>query len=194
VTFWSVWFDCFLDSWNFLKFLLTKLQGLVSDPLVSIFFNYALTNKLCIINLRASFLDSAYFFIHMRLSKFRFIKLIMAVSTITNNINENILVELLSVFHCEFAYSVDSFWIISIYMNNWGIKCFSNITAVKWTSSINRIRRETNLIIDNHMNSTSDWKLRYFPKCKWFIHYTLSWERCITVKLNIQDLTFILSI
>jgi len=194
VTFWSVWFDCFLDSGNLREFLLTKRKWFVSNPLVSSFFNYALSYKLGIVNLRSRFLDFANFLIHMRLSEFRFVKLIMTVSTITNNINENIFMELLSVFYWEFANSVDSFWIISIYMNNRGIKCFSYITAVKRASSINRIRRETNLIIDNHMDSTSYWKLRNFSKCKRLIHYTLRRERCITVKLNIQYLFFTLSV
>ena len=92
----------------------------------------------------------------MRLREFRLVKLIVAVSTIANNINENILLELLSVFDCEFADSVDRLWIISIYMNNWCIKCFSYVTAVKRASSVNRVRSETNLIIDDHMDRTSN--------------------------------------
>jgi len=138
------------------EFLITKCKCLVSNPLVSIFLNYALSYKLGIVNLRGCFLDFAYFFIHMRLREFRLVKLIVAVSTIANNINENILLELLSVFDCEFADSVDRLWIISIYMNNWCIKCFSYVTAVKRASSVNRVRSETNLIIDDHMDRTSN--------------------------------------
>jgi len=156
VTIRFVLFDCFLDSGNLSEFLITKCKSFVSDSLVSTVFNETFSNKLGIINLRPSFLDFANLFIHVRLSEFRFVKLVMSITTITNNINENILMKSLSVFYCEFAYSVDRFWIISIDMNNWGIKCFSNITAVERTSSINRISRETNLVIDNHMDSTSN--------------------------------------
>ena len=102
----------------------------------------------------------------MRLSEFRFVKLIMAISSITNDVNKNILVESLSVFDCEFAYSVDSFWIISIDVNYRAIKRLSDVTAVKRTSSIYWICREANLIVYNHMDGPSNRELRDFTKCE----------------------------
>jgi hypothetical protein len=146
--------------------LITKGKSLVSNSLVSTVLNDTLSDKLGIVYLWASFLNFTNLLVHVRLSEFRLIKLVMSISAITNNINQNILMEPLSVFNCEFAYSVDSFWIICVDMDNWGIKCLSDITAVERASSINRISCETNLIIDNHMNSASYLELWNFSKCK----------------------------
>lgn len=146
--------------------MITEGKSLVSDSLVSTVFNDALRDELGIVNLRAGFLDFANLLVHVRLSEFRLVKLVVSITTITNNVNENILVESLSVFDCEFAHSVDGFWIISVDMNDWGIECLSDITAVEGASSINRICGETNLVIDNHVDSTSNLKLWYFSKCE----------------------------
>ena len=181
-----VLFYSFLDGWNLGEFLITKGKSLVSDSLVSTVFNDTLSDELGIVNLRACFLDFANLLIHVWLSEFRLVKLVVSITTITNNVNENILVESLSVFDCEFAHSVDGFWIISVDMNDWGIECLSDITAVERSSSVNRISSETNLIIYNHMDGTSNREFWNFSKCKRFIHNTLCGECCITVKLNIQ--------
>jgi len=96
-----------------------------------------------------------YLFIHFRLGKERLILFIMPEPSVTNNINEDIFMECLSVFDSDLHASIQKIWLICIDMNNWGTDNFSDLCAIIRWSSLPRVRCESNLIIHYNMNNSS---------------------------------------
>lgn len=69
--------------------------------------------------------------IHKRLSKVRLILLIMSISPISDDINEDVLLEFLAIGHCNFHALVEDIRLICVYVNDRGIYGFGNFSAVK---------------------------------------------------------------
>lgn len=95
------------------------------------------------------------FFIHFWLSKEGLILLIMAKSSITDNINEDIFFEFLSVLHCDFHASVQNIRLIGIYVDNGCPNDFGYFCTIKWWSRLPWIGSESDLIVHDDMNNTA---------------------------------------
>lgn len=69
-------------------------------------------------------------FIHNRLCKIRLILLIMAVPSVPNNIDEDVLLEFLSVLHRNLHALVQNVRLVSIHVDHRSISCFGDLGAV----------------------------------------------------------------
>jgi hypothetical protein len=86
-------------------------------------------------------------FIHERLCEVWLILLVMAVSPVANNINEDVLLELLSVLNCDLHALVKDVRLITIHMDHWSIDCLGNFSAVIRRSAAVRICGKADLVI-----------------------------------------------
>ena len=90
--------------------------------------------------------------IHHRLSKSRLILLVMTVSTIPDDIDENVLMELLAVFKGNMYGFVHELGLVGIYVNDRSLNRPSNVSTIKPSSSLSRCSRETDLIVSDYMD------------------------------------------
>lgn len=116
-------------------------------------WNYSLFHKLLSVKLVnvLSFTDNL---IHHGLSEGRLILLVMSVSPVPYNVNKDILMELLSVLDSYVHGFMDKLWLVSIYVNDWGLNWFGNVSAIKSSPGLGWSSCETNLVIGYDMNNT----------------------------------------
>lgn len=65
--------------------------------------------------------------IHYWLGEGWLINFIVAVSTITDQVNHEVFFEFGSVFYCEFAELMETLNILTVNVKNWNFKCFANV-------------------------------------------------------------------
>lgn len=116
-----------------------------NDFLIQEFFRVKIVNVWSLRNLT----------IHHWLGKYWLIQLIVTISTISNYINENILVEFLPVFECHMHCFMNKLWFVCIYMNHWCLNGFCDISTIQTCSTLSWCCRKSNLIISDHMNNSS---------------------------------------
>jgi hypothetical protein len=141
--------------WDNLFIILFILSvKLISHFLNTFSINYSFTYQFLWVSLKYIRLI-LYYLIHFWLSKTWLILLIMSPSSISNNIDKNILFEFLSISYSNFHALIKNIWLITIHMNNWNINCFGNFSTIEWWSTLMWIRCETYLIIKNYVNDSS---------------------------------------
>lgn len=69
----------------------------------------------------ANILSVRDFLVHHRLGKGRLILLIMPVSSVTDDIDKDVLVEFLSVPQCHLQYLVDELRLVCVYVDDGGL-------------------------------------------------------------------------
>ena len=94
--------------------------------------------------------------IHHRLSKGGLILLIVTVSSVSDYINKNIFLELLSIINSKLDDLVDLLRIISVHMNDRSLDCFCHICAIETTPSFSRGCSKANLVIGHNMDDAID--------------------------------------
>lgn len=130
------------------------LGKLILDGLETSSINHAFFDKF----LRVYFKDIRtilYLFIHDRLSEIRLILLVVTVSSISNDVNEDIFLEFLSILNCNFHALVQDIGLITIYVDYWSIDCLCYLRAVVRRSTAIGISRESDLIVQDDVNNTS---------------------------------------
>jgi len=136
---------------------------------------------------KANWFKIIYNFVHYWLGKWRLIKFIMTITTISNQINNKILFEsfsiifILPIIISNLENSNHCLRIICIHMNNWGADSLGNISAVKTCSRLIWTCCESNLIINNHMNTSSNWIRFQILHLKRFIYNTLTCKGTISM-------------
>jgi hypothetical protein len=93
--------------------------------------------------------------IHQGLSKVRLILLVVTVSSIANDINKNVLLELLTILNCDLHTFVQNIRLISIDMDYWGISCFCHLGAIERRSALVGVGCETDLVVEDNVNDAS---------------------------------------
>jgi len=151
-------------SFNFFQFLFFNT-----------FFNELFTIK---ISARSHLI---YDFIHKRLSKGRLVELIVTEFSVSNKVNNNITLILLTVLSSKFKCSLNIFHTISIDVENWCINTFCNISSVYSWSTFTWWGCETNLIINNNVNRSSYIIILKRLHLQLFKHNTLSRKCCVTM-------------
>jgi len=121
------------------------------------------------------------FFIEQRLSESRLILLIMSISSKANNINEDVLLKLLSVGNCNFHAFVKNVRDISVDVNDGSIDCLGNLCTVVWRSTLFWIGGEANLVVEYNMNNTSRTVIDQILEAKWLPNNTLTGHSSVTM-------------
>ena len=96
--------------------------------------------------------------IHQRLCERGLILLVMAVTTIADDIHKNILFENLSELKSQLYYLIDCFNIISIYVDYWGSDCFCHLCAVQSSPSIVRSCCKSDLVVSHNVDRSKSPK------------------------------------
>src|SRR5579883_2913944 len=98
----------------------------------------------------------------------------MTKASVTKEINNHRLMEGLTVFCSDFCYENESFWIISIHMENRRSRYFSHIRRIGRSMPTLRIGCKTNLVINNKVYGTSHTVSFKTSKAETFSHDTLT--------------------
>ena len=80
----------------------------------------------------------------------------MAILSVADEINDDIMVELLPVIGCDLEDLCDIITAITIDVENRGIDRLGKVCAILSTSSFLGSSGKTNLVIDNHMDGAAD--------------------------------------
>ena len=147
------WFD-FLSTEYFFIILFIDMPELTFQIFKILLSYYSSFKQL----LRVEVIASGMFFdflVNFGLSESGLILLIVTVSSVPYNINEDIFVEFLTVGDCNLHDFVENVRNICVYVNDWGINCFCNLCAVVWWTTLFRWRGEAYLIIVNNVNNSS---------------------------------------
>lgn len=130
--------DLIIIDWELIKSLMYNLLVIflifASETcfklLQILFSNDSLSNQL----LRVKFISRRMVFdclIHKWLGKGRLILLVMSISPVTYDINEDVFLELLPIGDCNFHAFIEDVRLISIDMDYGGINSFSDLSAVE---------------------------------------------------------------
>src|SRR5215217_6610428 len=117
----------------------------------------------------------------MGLGKFRVIAFIMAMPAITDHVNKNIRVELLSVPRCYLYTFHYGFGIVAIHVEYRRLYSCRNRSGIIRTSGVIKICGKSNLIIDNKMDGTTGIVSVQVTHLDNFIHDSLACNRSITM-------------
>ena len=129
------------------------------------------------------------FLIHEWLGEGWLIKFIVSKSSVSDNIDNHILMELLSVFCCNLTYSSNIFNAVPINVEDGCSNTLTNICTIETWSALDWVCSETNLIVSNYMDGTSSCIIEKFSHLDRFVNNTLTWEGSITMNKNRYDLS-----
>jgi len=98
----------------------------------------------------------------------------MSKLSVTDEVNNNVVVEFLSILSSGTEDHGDILHRISIYMEDWSTDSLSQIRAVSCRSSLVWSGGETNLVVHDHVNGTSDGVVLEILHLHGLIDHTLS--------------------
>ncbi len=93
--------------------------------------------------------------VHDRLCEIWLILLVVAISPKSDNVDEDILLEFLSILNCDLHAFVQNIRLITIYVNNWSIDCLCYLCAVVGRSALLGVCSKTDLVVQNYVNNAS---------------------------------------
>ena len=128
-------------------------SGGILDSLELRLFN-TLRNELVSV-LVSSTGHSLYNLVHEGLSETRVIKLIMSHFAVSNQVNDHILVEGLTVLSSILKYFSYILNAVSVNVEDGGVDALSNVRGVDSRSSLIRGSSKSNLIVNDNVNSSS---------------------------------------
>lgn len=94
-------------------------------------------------------------FIHDRLCEVRLVLLVVAISPVSDDIDEDVFLEFLSILNCDLHAFVQNIGLITIYVNYWSIDCLSHLSAVVGRSALLGICCKPDLVVQNYVNNAS---------------------------------------
>jgi len=139
----------FSKSVGFLKVCSSRVNDGLEFSLINTLFNK-------LVSVLVSSRDhGGYNLVHEGLGETGVIKLVMAHLSVSNHINNHVLVESLTVLSSEFKSFSNVFHAVSVDVENRGVNALSNVRSVDTRSALVRSGGEADLIVNNDMNSTS---------------------------------------
>ena len=96
------------------------------------------------------FFDNA---VHHRLSRQWLVCFVMTMTTVGNQINENIPFKDRAIFHRHTGSKSNRFWVIAVHVNNRRLNHFRDVGTKFGRTGVRRVRGgKTNLVIDHNTN------------------------------------------
>lgn len=139
---------------HFIFFFKNRINHFLLN-LIFFFGQYSFVNKLLFIKL-ANWSHFSNLFIHQGLCERWLIKFVVTIFSITDQINNDIMIELLAILSCGGKNVMHIFKTLSINMEDRSINRFSQIRSIVSRSSFAWNCCETDLIINNNMNCSTD--------------------------------------
>ena len=112
----------------------------------------------------------------------------MAHLPVTDKVNNNVMVEFLSVLGSCLEHEINIFHAVSIDMENRSVDSLRKIRRVHSGSSLVWGRGETNLVVDDDMDSATNSVILEVLHLHRFVDNSLARESCVTVDKNRADL------
>lgn len=95
-------------------------------------------------------------FVHQGLGEGGLIKFVVPEFPVANQVDDDITVELLSELSGKFESTLHILHTVSVDVENWRVNCFSNIRRVDARSTLAWVCCETNLVINNNVDGTTN--------------------------------------
>jgi len=127
---------------------------------------------------------AVYDLVHEGLGETGVIKLVMTHLSVSNHINDHVLVECLAVLSSEFESFSNVFHAVSVDVENRGVNALSNVGSVDTGSALVRSGGEADLIVNNYMNSASYVVVLQRLHLQGLLDHSLSGEGGVSVDLN----------
>ena len=119
--------------------------------------------------------------VHHRLSHRRIIAFVVPAATVTDQVNDDVLVELLLETVSQTGHPRDHLRIVSVHVENRHLQTFSQISAVVCGTGIGRRSRETNLVIHDDVHRPAGGVGLELAHVQRLINYALTDESCVAV-------------
>lgn len=121
-------------------------------------------------------------FIHSRLREGRLIRLVVPVSSVAHNIDHNVLFVLCAIVSGKLADKGQRLDIVSVHVEDGCINALREIARVRCTSCKPWVGGESDLVVDDQMNRTTNAVRREVVHPKGLVDDTLTSECCVTVQ------------
>lgn len=121
-------------------------------------------------------------FVHGGLGKRRLIGLIVSVSSVANNINDDILLELGSPIGSEGADKIDSLDVVTVDVEDGRVDRLGDIRRVRGGSRESRVRSETDLVVYNQVDRSSSSIIEQRVHSHGLVHDSLTGKGSVTVE------------
>ena len=125
--------------------------------------------------------------VHSWLGKHRLVDFVVTVSSVTDQIDDDVGVEGLSEFGGDLGDVDNSIWIVGVDVEDGGVDDSANVGTVRRGSRVSRISSETDLVVADKMDGATDgveWKM---AQVKSLVDDTLSSEGSVTVEKHWND-------
>lgn len=122
--------------------------------------------------------------VHFGLSEAGLVRLVMAVATVADDVDNNILLPLSAPIGRELANEGDSFGIISVNVEDWGVDGFGNVGWVGRGPGESWVGRESDLVVNDKVDGSSNAVVGEIVHAGGFVHDTLAGEGSVTVQEN----------
>ena len=119
--------------------------------------------------------------VHERLSEAGLVELIVTHLTVTNEVNDDVVVELLAVLRRDLETMVHSLHVVRIDMEDRSADSLGEVRSIHVTAALGRHSRETNLVVHDDVNSATDAVVLQVLHLHSFVDDTLAGESGVTM-------------
>ena len=125
--------------------------------------------------------------VHSWLGEHGLVDLVVTVSSVTDQINDNVGIEGLSEFSGDLGDVDNGIGIVGVDVEDRGIDDSANVGTVRRGSRVSRISGETDLVVAHEMDGPTDGIERKMAQVKSLVDDTLSSESSVTVEKHWND-------
>lgn len=105
----------------------------------------------------------------------------MTISSVPNDINENVLLELLAVVHSQGDHLVHQLRLVTVDVDDRGLDRLGNVGAVDASPGLSRGGGEPDLVVGHNMDHPVDIVVAWVSHLQALVDNALSSHSCITV-------------
>lgn len=120
-------------------------------------------------------------FVHERLCEGGLILFVMAISSISDNIDEDIFLEALPVLHCDFHALIEDVWLIGVDVDDWCIDRLCHLSAVIGGPAAVGNSCKTDLVVKHDVDYASGTVVHQVLETERLTDYSLTSNCSVTV-------------
>jgi len=128
--------------------------------------------------------------VHHRLGNRGFVGFIMTITSITNHVDDHVLLKFFTKFDCQFGNKHTGFRVVTVYMANRRLNHSSHFCAIHRRTPVPRITSsKSNLVIDDNMYRTPGFITASLTHGKGLHYHPLAGKRGVAMDQNWQYIT-----
>ena len=93
--------------------------------------------------------------VHERLRHGRVVALVVSATTVTDEVDHNIVLKRLTIPNGKFGNADDGFGVVAVDVENRGLHRFRDVGGVEGCPCVSRESREPDLVVDDHVNCSA---------------------------------------